>query len=59
MFAGMTPDPKPAEPAAKPAAPKSKGAPWKVPQPLAGTENTPSCNPNYRPVAPPPPAKPA
>jgi len=52
----MTPEPsKPAAPASKP---QPKPAPWKVPQPVAGTENTPSCNPNYRPVAPPPPPKP-
>jgi hypothetical protein len=41
--------------------PARKQAPWRVPAPLPGTENTPSCNPNYRRVDPPksPPAKPA
>jgi hypothetical protein len=56
MFARMTPDTPPPAPAPKK---PTKPAPWKVPQPVAGTENTPSCNPNFRPVAPPPPSKPA
>ena len=42
------PTPPPPAPAAPPA---RKPLPWRAPAPKKGTENTPSCNPNYRPPA--------
>ncbi len=41
--------PVPPTPAAKPVRPTR---PWRVPSGKPGTENTPSCNPNYRPPTP-------
>lgn len=46
--ASPTPTPPVPPPAPKPA---RKPLPWRAPAPKKGTENTPSCNPNYRPPA--------
>ncbi|MFO0931919.1 MAG: hypothetical protein U1E39_04335 [Planctomycetota bacterium] len=47
-----SPTPAPTPPSPAPAAPPArKPLPWRAPAPKKGTENTPSCNPNYRPPA--------